>query len=219
VSNDSISITHYTYTLWRGDQTPIEIAGKENIFKELGNLQQKVLFFLAENPDQHKQAIQKGISHPTDQYGSISKAVDSLEELGFIDSKLTKSQKNVEIKLFKCTDEGVLYALSRNPLGDILKILDSYKEQVEFCKQFRALYDVWGQKQMALFLKDLGEFLPMVHTKGIEYAAPFLLMKFAKQFQTLDPKTKKKNVKAAINQFPKTKEMLKEMQDNIKELL
>ena len=100
-----------------------------------------------------------------------------------------------------------------------MKILDSNKEQVEFCKQFRALYDVWGQEQMAMFLRDLGEFLPMVHTKGIEYAAPYLLMKFARQLQTLDPKTKKKNVKAAISQFPKTKGMLKEMQNNIKELL
>jgi len=156
---------------------------------------------------------------PKDQYGSISKAVDSLEEQHFITSKLTKSQKNNEIKLFRCTDEGVLYSLAKNPSCNIPKVLDSNKEQVEFCKQFRALYNAWGPEHMAMFLKDMGEFLPMVHTKGIEYATPYLLMKFAKQQQTLDPKTKKRNVKEAIKQFPKTKQMLKEMQDNIKDLL
>jgi hypothetical protein len=72
---------------------------------------------------------------------------------------------------------------------------------------------------MTMFLKDMGEFLPMVHTKGIEYAIPYLLVKFAKQQQTLDPKTKKKNVKEAIKIYPKNKQMLREMQDNIKELL
>ena len=72
---------------------------------------------------------------------------------------------------------------------------------------------------MTIFLKELGEFLPMVHAKGIDYAAPYLLMKFAKQLQTLDPKTKKNNVKEAMTQFPKTKQMLKEMRKNINELL
>lgn len=196
-----------------------KIFGKENIFKELGSLQQKALFFLAENPDKHKQAIQQSINHPSDQYGSISNAVDSIEQSGYINSKLAKSQKNVEIKLFRCTDLGVLYALTRNPLCDIPRVLDSYKDEFEFCKQFRALYNVWGHEQMAQFLKDTGEFLPMVYTKGIEYATPYFLMKFARQMQTLDPKIKTRNVKEAIAQFPKTKQMLKEMQKDINDLL
>lgn len=185
----------------------------------MGSLQQKSLYFLAENPENHKQAIQQGINHPADQYGSVSKAVDSLEQSGFIISRETRSQKNNKIKLFRCTDEGVLYALARNPSCNILKVLDSYKEKMEFCKQFRALYNVWGQKHMTLFLKELGEFLPMVHSKGFDYATPYLLIKFAKLQKTLDPKTKKNNVKEAMSQFPKTKKMLKEMQKNINDLL
>jgi len=185
----------------------------------LGSLQQKSLYFLAENPENHKQAIQQGINHPADQYGSVSKAVDSLEQSGFIISRETMSQKNNKIKLFRCTDEGVLYALARNPSCNILKVLDSYKEKMEFCKQFRALYDVWGQKHMTLFLKELGEFLPMVHSKGFDYATPYLVMNFVKLQQTLDPKTKKNNVKGAMNQFPKSKKMLKEMKKKIDELL
>ena len=59
----------------------------EIIFKELGCLQEKVLFYLAENPEKHKKGIQQGISHPADQYGSIKNAVDALEKIGFIESK------------------------------------------------------------------------------------------------------------------------------------
>jgi len=55
------------------------------IFKELGSLQEKVLFFLAENPENHKQGIQQGINHPAEQYGSVSKAVDALKNMGLIE--------------------------------------------------------------------------------------------------------------------------------------
>ena len=72
---------------------------------------------------------------------------------------------------------------------------------------------------MAMFLKDMGEFLPMVHSKGIDYATPYLLMKFLKQRQTIGQRKMKKNVKEAIKIFPKNKQKLKEMQNNIKELL
>jgi DNA-binding PadR family transcriptional regulator len=178
-----------------------------------------VLFFLAENPDNHKQAIQQGIKHPSDQYGSISKAVDPLEKLGFIKSKSSRSQKNNEIKLFRCTDEGVLYALARNPTSNISKVIDAYKDQTEFCIQFKALYQIWGQDHFVMFLKDIGEFLPMVHNKGIEYATPYLLMKISEQMQRIDPKTRKKNVREAMKQFPNTKQMLKDMKKNIDELL
>jgi DNA-binding PadR family transcriptional regulator len=196
-----------------------KISRNENIFKELGSLQEKALFFIAENPKNHKQNIQKGINYPPEQYGSISKAVDTLEDSGFIKSEKTISQKNVSINIFECTDSGILYALAKNNQCNILKVLDSNKEQVEFCKSFRALYDEWGLDHLALFLRDIGEFLPMVHSKGIDYALPFLMMKFSQQQQRLDPKTRKKNVKAAMKQFPKTKQMLKEMQANIKDLL
>jgi len=59
----------------------------------------------------------------------------------------------------------------------------------------------------------------MVQKNGIEQAAPYLLMKFAKLMQALDNKTKQKNVRAAMQQFPHTKQMLKEMQENINDLL
>jgi DNA-binding PadR family transcriptional regulator len=196
-----------------------KISGNEVIFKELGSLQEKVLFFLAENPENHKQAIQQGIQHPSEQYGSVLKAVDTLEKLEFLESKEIKSQKNVQIKIYNCTELGVFYALTRNSDANILKVLDAYKSRIEFCKSFQALYDVWGHDHFAMFLRDMGEFLPMVQKNGVELAMPYLFLKIAKQMQSLDPKTKKKNVKEALKQYPQTKQMLKEIQKNINELL
>ena len=189
------------------------------IFKELGSLQEKVLFYLAENPKKHKQGIQQGINHPAEQYGSVKNAVDALEKLGYFESKEIKSQKNVPIKIYSCTKLGIFYVLTKNAYSDIPRILDTYKDRIDFCKSFRALYDVWGHDHFALFLKNMGEFLPMVQKNGVEYASPYLLMKIAKQMQSIDPKTRKKNVKEAMKQFPHTKQMLKEMQKTINELL
>lgn len=196
------------------DLNPDDIA-----FKELGSLQEKVVFFLAENPHNHKQAIQKGIEHPSEQYGSVLKAVDAVEKLGYIESKKALSQKKVEIKEYRCTELGVFYSLARNRHADIAKILDSYGDQVEFCKPFRALYNTWGNEHFALFLRNLGEFLPMVQRNGVEQAVPYVLMKMVQLAQTVDPKTRRKNVKETLKQFPKTKKMLQEWRKNIDEVL
>ena len=153
-----------------------KISGNEIIFKELGSLQEKVLFFLAENPENHKQAIQQGIQYPSEQYGSVLKAVDTLEKSDYIKSKEIKSQKNVKIKIYNCTELGVFYALTRNSDANILKILDTHKDKIEFCKQFRAIYDVWGHDHFAMFVKDMSEFLPMVQKNGVEQASPYLMM-------------------------------------------
>lgn len=138
-----------------------------------------------------------------------------MEKLQFLKSKTARSQKNNEMKLFRCTDEGLLYSLARNPTSDIPKVLRVNEDHVEFCKQFKALYEVWGRDHFVMFLKDIGEFLPMVHNKGVDYATPYLLMRIAQQMQSIDQKTRTKNVKAAMKEFPETKKMLREMKKNL----
>jgi hypothetical protein len=189
------------------------------IFKELGTLQEKVVFFLAENPENHKQAIQKGIGHPPDQYASVQKAVANLEKSGYIQSKEVLSQKKVTIKSYSCTELGVFYALSRNPNPNITRIFDSYETKVDLCKQLRPLYEVWGQEQFFILLKNVGEILPIVKNHGVEYAAPYLIMKSYEQMKSLDKKTKERNVKETLKQFPETKAMLKEMHKNLDDIL
>ena len=189
------------------------------IFKELGSLQEKVLFYLAENPEHHKQGILQGILHPTEQYGSIVKAVDALEKFSFIQSKDAISQKNLKIKIYYCTESGVFYALTKNSSANVLKILDAYKNSVDFCKSFRQLYEVWGHDHFIMYLRDIGDFLPIVQKNGMDVAMPYLLMKILKQMQNIDTKTRKRNAKEALRLFPQSKQLLREWRNNLDELL
>jgi DNA-binding PadR family transcriptional regulator len=193
-------------------------GSKDAIFKELGSLQEKILFYLAQNPENHKQAIQQGLKHPSDQYGSICKAVDSLEKVGFISSKEGISQKKVKIKIYYCTDLGVFYTLTHSS-DNILEILDAYKSRVDFCQSFRQLYDVWGQAHLSMYLKDVGKFLPVMQKDGVEVAMPYLLMLIFEEMKKIDPQTRKKNAKAALKLFPDSKKHLKEWRDNLNELI
>lgn len=193
---------------------------KDNIiFKELGSLQEKTLFFLAENPENHKQGIQQGINHPAEQYGSVSKAVDALETLGFITAKEAMSQKKVRIKTYSCTESGLFYALTRNPSADAIKLFEAYKSKVSWCKSLRQLYDVWGHDHFMEYFRDVGDVLPIIQNKGFAEAMPYLFFKAVKLTHSIDKKTSNRNVKEAMKLFPHTKDMLKEMRKNIDEVL
>jgi DNA-binding PadR family transcriptional regulator len=189
------------------------------IFKELGSLQEKILFFLAENPENHKQGIQQGINHPADQYGSVSKAVDALETYGFIVPKDAVSQKNVRIKTYSCTESGIFYALTRNPSAKPVKIFEAYKSEVIWCKSLRQLYDVWGHEHFMAYFRDVGDVLPIIQKKGFDEALPYLFFKAVKLTHSIDKKTRNRNVKEALKLFPENKEMLKEWRKNIDEVL
>lgn len=192
---------------------------KEVIFKELGSLQEKVLFFLAENPENHKQGIQQGINHPPDQYGSVSKAVDALATLGFITAKNVLSQKKVKIKAYSCTDTGVLYALTRNPLADVVKLLEANQQNFNYCKPLKQLYDVWGHQYFTTYMRDVGDLLPMIQKNGIEEAMPYLLIKAAKLTRTIDKKTRQRNAKEALKLFPNSKKIIQDFQKDLSEIL
>ena len=192
---------------------------KDIVFKELGSLQEKALFFLAENPENHKQGIQQGLNHPAEQYGSVSKAVDALETFGFITAKEALSQKKVKIKTYSCTESGIFYALTRNPSANAIRIFEIYKSKVGWCKQLRQLYDVWGHDHFMTYFKDVGDVLPIIQKKGIAEAMPYLFFKAVKLTHSIDKKTGNKNVKAALKLFPENRAMLKEWRKNIDEVL
>ena len=187
--------------------------------KDLGSVQQKVLFFLAENPDEHKQAIQQGLKYPSKQYSSVLKAVSALEKLGYVESRNETPDKNVKIKVYHCTEAGVLYVLCKNPYADFVRFLDAYKNLNPVFNSFRNLYDVWGHDAFVKFFKNVSDFFPMIQRDGFEQAAAFLMMKSLMDAKALDPKTNKRNAKAAMKQFPNTKRLLKKWKDNIKDVL
>jgi DNA-binding PadR family transcriptional regulator len=188
--------------------------------KNLGTLQEKVLYFLAENPHNHKQAIQKGIEHPDDQYGSVLKAVEALKDSGCIKWKKGKSMKKVSIKFYDCTEEGAFYALARNPRANVLKILDAYKDQYDSYKALRNLYDAYGHDLFVKFIRDVDEFLPMVQKQGLEKALPYLFMKIVREASDVDLTQRKRIARESMKQLsPQMKKAMKEWAKSINEIV
>lgn len=142
---------------------------------ELGSLQKKVLYFIAENPDRHKLQIQKGIGYRRERYGSVLNAVKVLESKGLIKTVKTETRRSIEVRYYSCTEEGVWYTLIKNPKADILKILDSYKNKYPSIMSLRQDYDKLGHERFMEFLRLEEKFLPIVRKLGLEEAFPFML--------------------------------------------
>ncbi|MBM3292408.1 hypothetical protein FJY84_06985 [Candidatus Bathyarchaeota archaeon] len=114
-----------------------------SLLKDLGSLQLKILEFLAENPNNHRQGIQQKIGYPAEQYASINNAVIALEKMGYIESKEGLSEKKVKIKLYSCTDTGVFYILSRNKFINptVLTIINAYSNKYQIINFYKELYE------------------------------------------------------------------------------
>lgn len=188
-------------------------------FKDLGTLQEKILFHLAENPNKHSQEIQKGLEYPASQYGNINKTVKTLEKLGYVKSNEGKSQKNVRIKLYSCAENGIFYTLAKNPKANIERIVEKYKKDYPLFTPFPILSSLWGKERVSRFFENSFEFILMKQKEGAEKALSFLLMKVYIEAQDSDPQERKKIVKEILKHFPKTRQTMKEMKKTINEIL
>jgi hypothetical protein len=187
--------------------------------KDLGSLKNKILLLLAENPSMNTQAIQKELRYPQSQYPNIMKAVKSLQNLELVQSETTKSTKNVPMKLYSCNENGLLYVIAKNPNSNILKILDANKARVEFAKDFRKLYDLWGQESFVGFLRSMSQFLPMIAKDGVENSIPFMFMKSYIETRHIDTKKRKEIAKRTMQEFPNIKQFMKEWKKDINEIV
>jgi hypothetical protein len=187
--------------------------------KELGSLRKKIIFHLSENPNLNAQALQKNLGYPSSQYPNILKALKTLEKLDLINSTTGKSKKNVLIRLYRCTLDGVLYALAENPNANTLNTLNAYRNIDQAIHSFRKMYDVWGHEIFMMFIRDVHEFLPMIHKDGLENVMPYMLMKFTMQMRSSDRDTNIRNAKETLKQFPHAKKILKDWADSVHKLL
>jgi DNA-binding PadR family transcriptional regulator len=187
-------------------------------FGKLSSLREKIVFYLSENPNLNAQAIQKALEYPSNQYPNILKALKTLEKTGLIRSKSGKSKKKVPIRLYRCTDNGILYALARNPKADALKTITAYESIEDLAKTFRACYDIMGPELFFKFVGDADEFMLMIQKDGIENVAPYIVMKATMQTSHLDLDTRTRIVKELLEQFPQAKRDLKDWIDSVSEL-
>ncbi len=184
----------------------------------LSSLREKIVFCLSENPNLNAQALQKTLGYPSNQYPNISKALKTLEKSGLIRSKHGKSKKNVQIKLYRSTDNGILYALGRNPKADALKTINVYENLEDIAKTFRVLYNIMGPELYFSFVRDWNDFMPMIQKEGIDNVAPHIVMRAMMLTDHLDLDTHTRIVKQLLEQFPQTKRALKDWSDYISKL-
>jgi DNA-binding PadR family transcriptional regulator len=186
-----------------------------SVLKDLGTLQKKILYFLAENPRHHKQSIQReiGKQQPIKKvyYGSVLNAVKKLEETGYLESEKVTSEKNREIKLFSCTDKGAFYALTMNPKADFMKILEHHKDKYPIIKFLREEYDKWGHKNFLRFLEYEMKFLPMVERDGLEEAFPYIITDMFQEFKELSLDESIALIKEMVDKSPKAKKTFKRL--------
>lgn len=185
---------------------------------KLSSLREKIVFHLSENPNLNTQVIQKALGYPSNQYPNILKALKTLEKSGLIKSKSGKSKKKVPIRLYRCTDNGILYALARNPKADALKTINTYEGIADIAKTFRACYGIMGPELFLKFVGDWDEFMLMIGKDGIDNVAPYVVMKAMMQTSHLDMDTRTRIVKELLEQFPQTKRALKEWSDYVSKL-
>lgn len=187
--------------------------------KDLGSLKEKILLFLAENPSKNAQEVQKELGYPQAQYPNILKAAKALEKMELTQSEKTTSTKNVPMRLYSCNESGLLYVLAKYPNANILRILDANRSRSELAKDFRKLYDLWGETSFVGFIRSMNQFLPMIAKDGIENTMPFIFMKGFVETRHMDLKKRKEMVQQTMKEFPNVKKFLKEWKKAIDEIV
>ena len=186
--------------------------------KELGSLREKIIFHLSENPNLNAQALQKALDYPSSQYPNILNALKKLEKLGLLTSKSGKSKKRVPIRLYRCTLDGIFYALAKNPNANAQNTLNAYQSLDDVINSILKLYDIWGHDLFIKFVKDAREFVQMIHEDNIDNAIPYMVMKMTMQMSDIDTDTRIRIVKETMKQFPHVKRTLKKWVKSVNKL-
>jgi hypothetical protein len=169
-------------------------------------------------PSKRKNILQKALGYPSSHYPNVLKALKTLEKLDLVNSTSGKSKKNIPIRLYRCTLDGIFYSLAKNPNANALDTLTAYQNLDDVVNSLQKLYDVWGHDLFMKFVKDVHEFLPMIHKDGLENVIPYMLMKMTMQMRDLDLQTRTRIAKETMKQFPHTKRILKDWVKSVSKL-
>jgi DNA-binding MarR family transcriptional regulator len=103
-------------------------------------IEQKIIEYLALNPSQNAQVIQRAIGLEDINYPTVSKALKRMqEEKHWLKSCKGQSERHLTIKFYSLTDFGIGVALARGPeeiLRKTLKVYESEYGQFEVLFQF-----------------------------------------------------------------------------------
>jgi len=188
-----------------------------SLLKDLGTLQLKVLEYLAENPDNHKQGIQQALGYPAEQYASIHHAVNALEKMGYIKSTEGLSGKKVKIKLYSLTNLGIFYVLTKHSEFDssVLKILEKHRDNYPDVDFLLAKYKEMDPK----FFKNLYRIaiisLPFASSKNRDISRQLIF----ELVDSVDDSETEEFISSSLKYFPETREKLEKLRDYLNELI
>lgn len=94
-----------------------------------GKIEQQILKHLALHPRQNMQVIQRALNIPGENYPSVRHAILSLKKSGLVKSEPATSKKDVPIRIWHLTDEGV-FTVFKNATDlsseDLNLVIDNY---------------------------------------------------------------------------------------------
>ena len=118
--------------------------------KTLGSNQEKIVLYLAENPNKTMSDIQKEFNISKNSYNIIHRSSKVLEEMGYVSRGEGLSDKERPTYPLTLTEKGVLYALSKCLDSEKLIILRNY---IPIHHNFEKYNELWNEIGDALFLK------------------------------------------------------------------
>jgi hypothetical protein len=174
--------------------------GKSRLLSPLANLDFVSYVNDIKNPSQHKQAIQKTM--PTKEYGSVSNAVQALEDSGYLEHEDAVSLKNVKIKIYRCTKEGLEYALANNSNMDFQKTFESNKERFPIFDFYLKQYQTLGHDLFKKFLKLTMESTVIAGSAGLKKGIMYALISSFSLGEDLNEEEKEKLQRNTVKNLP-----------------
>ena len=181
--------------------------------KNLGEVQEPVLRLIAENPLKNKEQIQNGLGHKN--YQTIWNAVDALTKSNYLDYQMTKSEKNIDVKIYTCSEKGILYVLQRATQEDGFNIMKINNAKFS---EFNRIIKAHDKLEYELFSKFYNALLKaMTISNQSDDAISSAILSYV--LQTCTKKELKKISKAFMEVDPNMVKVAKTLKNNLDDLL
>jgi DNA-binding MarR family transcriptional regulator len=178
------------------------------MLKELTNLEQRIISYLALNPNKNRQQIQHALGIEDKNYPTVSKAVIRLEKKGYLEKKEGKSEKSVLINFYRLNLLGLAYQLAYGDEKLILEVIENYEQEFPTYLDFQKFVKLLPQKTALKIIRIVGKSLLSYGLKAWDLM-PAITALNALTNESFTP-AELKHFKIASKKVPGMKEDIKE---------
>ena len=120
----------------------------------IGPTQKRVLKYLALNPNQHAQGIQRALGIPDRNYPSVHKALSKLHEQELVEYQEALSNKKVPIKLWRLTEKGISATIAYLDLTaeEITEVFKNYSSSEKHQELLKLMLETLGPELFKRFI-------------------------------------------------------------------